>query len=168
MYLHETRNTSLKLCREADGTICTTKHTDTDWRAEQTRQHRRGAMLVGMDVIPPLVQHLHALTCQCKASKQIDSIGLSWNEFDRWCWCFVEISCCCEIFCHTTRCLHAKQAAPLYINFSLQNNRFSNINKLWNSHIVHFSPHKLCNKLNFAPWILCNKLKSSSLIQFIT
>ena len=67
----KTRNTSLKLCREADCTICTL------WRAAQTRQHRRGAMLVGMDVIPPLVQHLHALTCQFKASKRIDNIGLS-------------------------------------------------------------------------------------------
>ena len=39
-------------------------------------QHRRGAMLVGMDVLLPLVQHLHALTCQFKISKRIDSIGL--------------------------------------------------------------------------------------------
>ena len=45
----------------------------------------RGAMLVGMDVMLPLVQHLHALTCQFKASKQIDNIGLFQvlNEFDR-------------------------------------------------------------------------------------
>ena len=33
-------------------------------------------MLVGMDVLLPLVQHLHALTCQFKISKRIDSIGL--------------------------------------------------------------------------------------------
>ena len=39
-------------------------------------------MLVGMDVILPLVQHLHALICQIKASKQIDSIGLFLNEID--------------------------------------------------------------------------------------
>ena len=38
-------------------------------------------MLVGMDVMLPLVQHLHALICQFKASKQID-IGLFLNEFD--------------------------------------------------------------------------------------
>ena len=87
-------------------------YTDTDWGAAQTRHHRRGAMLVGMEVIPPPFQHLHTLTCQCKTSKRIDSIGLSWNDFDRWCWCFVEISCCREIFCHTTRCLYGKQAAP--------------------------------------------------------
>ena len=31
---------------------------------------------MGMDLIVPLVQHLHALICQFKASKQIDSIGL--------------------------------------------------------------------------------------------
>ena len=30
-------------------------------------------MRVGMDVILPLVQHLHVLTCQFKTSKQIDS-----------------------------------------------------------------------------------------------
>ena len=39
-------------------------------------------MLVGMDVILPLVQYLHALICQIKASKQIDSIGLFLNEID--------------------------------------------------------------------------------------
>ena len=74
----ETRNTSLKLCREADCTVrsAPSKHKDTDRRAAQT-QHRRGAMLVGIDVIPPVVQHLHALTCQFKTSKLIDSIGLS-------------------------------------------------------------------------------------------
>ena len=63
-----------KLCSEADCTICSAKHIDTDLTAAQTQQ-RRGAMLVGMDVILPLVRH-HALTCQFKTSKQIDSIGL--------------------------------------------------------------------------------------------
>ena len=37
---------------------------------------------VGMDVIAPLVQHLHALICQFNPSKQIDSIGLFLNEID--------------------------------------------------------------------------------------
>ena len=70
----ETRDTSLKLCSEADCTICSTLT-----RIEG--QHRRGsteeAMRVGMDVILPLVQHLHALTYQFKTSKRIDNIGLS-------------------------------------------------------------------------------------------
>ena len=70
----EPRNTSFKLCREADCTIMIC-------RAKLTRiegQHRRGwEMLVGMDVIPPLVQHLHALKCQFNTSKRINSIGLS-------------------------------------------------------------------------------------------
>ena len=44
-------------------------HTHTHTHT-QTRQDRRGAMLLGLDVIPPLVQHLHALICQFKASKQ--------------------------------------------------------------------------------------------------
>ena len=80
-------------------------------------QHRRGATLVGMDVILLLVQHLHALICQFKTWKQIDSIGLFRNEFDSWCWCFVEISCCCEIICSTTSCLHTKQARPITFIF---------------------------------------------------
>ena len=45
---------------------------------------------------------------------------------------------------------------------------FQHIKQLCASHIVHFAPSILCNKLNFAPCILCNKLKLSSWIQFIT
>ena len=45
-----------------------------DSSAAQT-QHRLGAMLMGMDVILPIVQHLHALTCQFKNSKQSKVLG---------------------------------------------------------------------------------------------
>ena len=157
----ETRNTSSKLCREAVFTICRAKHTDTDWRAAQT-QHRRGAMLVGMDVMPPRVQNLHALTCQFKTSKRIGSIGLSWNEFDRWCWCFVGISCSCEILCHTTSCWHTSKQRPGTFIFPCKTNDFQHINKLYSSHIVHFAPCILYNKLAYCATNWSHLLGSSS------
>ena len=60
-------NTILKLlvCREAICTICSANCTicrvSSDLYSYSTTQHRRRAMLVGMDAI--FVQHVHALTC---------------------------------------------------------------------------------------------------------
>ena len=51
--------------------------------------------------------------------------------------------------------------------FSSKSIDFQHIDELCASHIVHFAPRILCNKLNFAHSILCNKLKSLSWIQFI-
>ena len=101
-------NTSLKLCREAACTICSANCTicrlNSDLYTFRATQHRRGAMLAGMDTI--LVQQLHALRRRptlrskstvlcCLETNPIADVAV-----------LQKISCCCKIVCHTPSCSH--------------------------------------------------------------
>ena len=113
-------------------------------------QHRLRAMLAVMDVILPLVQHLHhrhhTLLCQFKTSKQISSIGLFWNEFDRWCWCFVETSCFCKTYSamQPVVCMQSKQCQCTFI-FSCKTINFQQIDKLICFLLLDFDWHCLAS-----------------------